>query len=130
VTVWAQGKDLLIGWVLASGLEVGHGGVFLGAPPCLFFLSDSKGTGQCDTQEVLLKGFGSQDTHETLNTLQWGPDSKLYGLHGVFTHSEVNGIKLDAAVWSYDVASKHFDVFAEGTSNPWGMDFDRHGDCF
>ena len=38
---------------------------------------------------MLLKGFGSQDTHETLNTFQWGPDGWLYGLHGVFTHSEV-----------------------------------------
>ncbi|HWY88028.1 MAG TPA: PVC-type heme-binding CxxCH protein, partial [Gemmataceae bacterium] len=52
------------------------------------------------------------------------------GLHGVFTHSEVNGVKLDAAVWNYDVATKKFGIFAEGTSNPWGMDFDRHGDCF
>jgi putative membrane-bound dehydrogenase-like protein len=130
VTVWAEGKDLPIGWDLASGLEVGHGGVFLGAPPYLFFLSDSKGAGKCDKQEVLLKGFGSHDTHETLNTFQWGPDSQLYGLHGVFTHSEVNGVKLDAAVWNYDVATKRFGIFAEGTSNPWGMDFDRHGDCF
>jgi len=40
--------------------------------------------------KILLKGFGSQDTHETLNTFQWGPDGKLYGLHGVFTHSEVH----------------------------------------
>jgi putative membrane-bound dehydrogenase-like protein len=130
VTVWADGKNLPIGWDLASGLEVGHGGVFLGAPPYLFFLSDTKGTGRCDRQEVLLKGFGSQDTHETLNTFQWGPDGKLYGLHGVFTHSEVNGVKLDAAVWTYDVPAKKFGIFAEGTSNPWGMDFDRNGDCF
>jgi len=130
VTVWAEGKDLPIGWDLATGLEIGHGGVFLGAPPYLFFLSDTRGAGKCDKQQILLKGFGSQDTHETLNTFQWGPDGKLYGLHGVFTHSEVDGVKLDAAVWTYDVRAKKFRIFAEGTSNPWGMDFDRHGDCF
>lgn len=130
VTTWATGADLPISWDLATGIEVGHGGVFLGAPPSLFFLSDTKGTGKCDKQEILLQGFGSQDTHETLNTFQWGPDSKLYGLHGVYTHSEVNGVKLDAAVWNYDVAARKFGIFAEGTSNPWGMDFDRNGDCF
>ena len=27
VTVWAEGKDLPIGWDLATGIEVGHGGV-------------------------------------------------------------------------------------------------------
>src|SRR5262245_10321134 len=128
VTVFAEGKDLPIGWDLATGLEVGHGGVFLGAPPYLFFIkNDGDKAGK---QEVLLKGFGSQDTHETLNTLQWGPDGKLYGLHGVFTQSEVDGVKMNAAVWRYDVRSKKFDIFAEGTSNPWGMDFDSRGNCF
>jgi putative membrane-bound dehydrogenase-like protein len=130
VTIWAEGKDLPIGWDLASGIEVGHGGVFLGAPPYLFFLSDPDNTGKCTKQGVLLKGFGSQDTHETLNTFQWGPDGRLYGLHGVFTVSEVDGVKMDAAVWRYDVKTKKFEIFAEGTSNPWGMDFDRNGQCF
>ncbi|MFO0968458.1 MAG: PVC-type heme-binding CxxCH protein [Gemmataceae bacterium] len=130
VTVWAEGKDLPIGWDLASGIEVGHGGVFLGAPPYLFFLSDPENTGKCTKQEVLLKGFGSQDTHETLNTFQWGPDGKLYGLHGVFTVSKVDGVEMTAAVWRYDVHKKKFEIFAEGTSNPWGMDFDRNGQCF
>ncbi len=147
VTIWAAAKDLPTGWDLASGLEVGHGGVFLGAPPYLFFLQDTDGDGKCDKQEILLKGFGSQDTHETLNTFQWGPDSKLYGLHGVFTHSEVDGVKMNAAVWRYAPSPTRrgsdpsppgrgagvrgkFDIFAEGTSNPWGMDFDQHGQCF
>src|SRR5262249_34101326 len=38
VSVWAAGKDLPTGWDLATGLEVGHGGVYLGASPYLFFL--------------------------------------------------------------------------------------------
>src|SRR5207302_4531349 len=74
VTVWAEGKDLPIGWDLATGIEVGYGGAFLGAAPYLFFLRDTKNSGKCDHQEILLKGFGSQDTHEALNTFQWGPD--------------------------------------------------------
>jgi putative membrane-bound dehydrogenase-like protein len=130
VTVWAEGKDLPIGWDLATGIELGNGGVYLGAAPYLFFLQDTKGVGKCDKQDILLKGFGSHDTHETLNTFQWGPDSKLYGLHGIFTHSQVDGIQMNAAVWRYDAPAKKFDIFAEGTSNPWGMDFDSRGQCF
>src|SRR6266446_8596057 len=57
VTIWAEGKDLPIGWDLASGIEVGHGGVFLGAPPHLFFLSDPMVMGKCTKQEILLTGF-------------------------------------------------------------------------
>jgi putative membrane-bound dehydrogenase-like protein len=137
VTIWAEGKDFPAGdhprhngFDLASGIEVGDGGVYLGAAPYLFFLQDKKGVGRCDTIEVLLKGFGSEDTHEVLNTLQWGPDGLLYGLHGIFTHSTVGETKIDAAVWRYNARAKHFDIFAEGTSNPWGMDFDAHGQCF
>jgi putative membrane-bound dehydrogenase-like protein len=130
VTVWAEGKNLPIGWDLASGIEVGHGGVFLGAAPHLFFLRDTQGAGRCDKQEILLSGFGSQDTHETLNTLQWGPDSLLYGLHGIFTQSRIGEVKMNAAVWRYDSRRKQFGIFAEGTSNPWGLDFDAHGQAF
>ncbi len=130
VTVWAEGKDLPIGWDLATGIEVGNGGVYLGAAPYLFFLKDTKGAGKCDSQEILLSGFGSQDTHETLNTFTWGPDGLLYGLHGIFTQSKVGEVKLNAAVWRYDPGRKQFGVFAEGTSNPWGLDFDQHGQLF
>src|SRR5205809_7685896 len=48
VTIWAEGKDLPIGWDLASGIEVGHGQVFLGAAPYLFSLRDTSGRGKCD----------------------------------------------------------------------------------
>jgi putative membrane-bound dehydrogenase-like protein len=129
VTVWAEGKDLPH-IDMASGIEVGYGGVFLGAAPYLLFLRDSTGAGRCDKVETLLSGFGSQDTHEVLNTLQWGPDGRLYGLQGIFTHSEVGGVRLDAAVWRYDLPRHKFDIFAEGTSNPWGLDFDPHGQAF
>jgi putative membrane-bound dehydrogenase-like protein len=136
VTIWAEGKDFPVpagrptAFDLATGIEVGNGGVYLGAAPHLYFLCDRKGTGRCDTHEILLSGFGSQDTHETLNTFQWGPDGRLYGLHGIFTHSKVGEVKLDAAVWRYDTRARQFGVFAEGTSNPWGLDFDPLGQAF
>jgi putative membrane-bound dehydrogenase-like protein len=129
-TVFAEGKDFPVSFDMASGLEVGNGGVYVGAPPYLFFIENKND--RPGKFEILLKGFGSQDTHETLNTFQWGPDGRLYGLHGVFTYSEVATpekpdaqarVKLNAGVWRYDTRAKKFEVFAEGTSNPWGMDW-------
>lgn len=143
-TVFAEGKDFPIpeerqraglgAFDLASGIEVGYGGVFVGAPPYLWFI-ENRGD-RPGRFEVLLKGFGSQDTHETLNTFQWGPDGWLYGLHGIFTQSEVRPadasaetppIRLNAAIWRYHPRTRKFEIFAEGTSNPWGMDW-RHSD--
>jgi putative membrane-bound dehydrogenase-like protein len=127
-TTFIEGKDFPVPFDLASGIEVGNGGVYLGAPPYLFFIENKND--KPGKIEILLKGFGSQDTHETLNTFQWGPDGRLYGLHGVFTYSEVKpaqadgpGVRMNAAVWRYDTKEKKFEVFAEGTSNPWGMDW-------
>ncbi|MCE9531915.1 MAG: c-type cytochrome [Planctomycetes bacterium] len=127
-TVFAEGKDFPVPFDMASGLEVGNGGVYVGAPPYLFFIENKND--KPGKFEVLLKGFGSQDTHETLNTFQWGPDGWLYGLHGVFTHSEVKpesadgpGTRLNAAVWRFHPKTKKFEIFSEGTSNPWGMDW-------
>jgi putative membrane-bound dehydrogenase-like protein len=127
-TVFCEGKDFPEAFDLASGLEVGNGGVYVGAPPCLWFI-ENKGD-KPGKFTKLLSGFGSEDTHEMLNTFQWGPDGRLYGLHGVFTHSNVKPTqadgpetRLNAGVWRYDTRTKQFEVFAEGTSNPWGMDW-------
>ncbi|MGI8967025.1 MAG: PVC-type heme-binding CxxCH protein, partial [Limisphaerales bacterium] len=34
---------------------------------------------------------------------------------------------ITAGIWRYHPTKKVFEVFAEGTSNPWGFDFDEHG---
>lgn len=124
---------------LVSGLELGFGGVWVGAAPEFLFISDADGDDVPDSKPiVLLDGWGYQDTHETLNSFIWGPDGWLYGCHGVFTHSKVgkpgtpdeNRTPLNAAIWRYHPVRHEFEVFAHGTSNPWGVDFNDRGQCF
>ena len=87
---------------------------------------------------MLLDGWGYQDTHEMLNTFSWGPDGWLYGTHGVFTNSNVGKPgapdserqRLNGAIWRYHPTARTFEVFAEGTSNPWGLDFNDYGHAF
>lgn len=124
---------------LVSGLEVGFGGVWVGAAPYLMFIADRNEDDKPDGDpEILLDGWAWQDTHETLNTFAWGPDGWLYGCHGVFTHSNVGKpgaddskrTKINAGVWRYHPIRQQFEVFGEGTSNPWGIDFNEYGQCF
>ncbi len=124
---------------LVSGLEVGFGGVWVGAAPHLLFLPDRDGDDRPDgPPQILLDGWGYQDTHETLNAFIWGPDGWLYGCHGVFTHSLVGKpgtpqerrVPLNAAIWRYHPTRHVFEVFAHGTSNPWGVDFNDLGQAF
>jgi putative membrane-bound dehydrogenase-like protein len=124
---------------LVSGIEVGFGGVWLGAAPALLFIADRDGDDQPDgPPQVLLDGWGYEDTHETLNSFAWGPDGWLYGCHGVFTHSRVGKpgtpdarrVPINAGIWRYHPTRHVFEVFAHGTSNPWGIDWDEHGQAF
>ena len=132
-------KIFIEGLNLVSGMELGFGGVWVGAPPFLMFIPDQDGDDVPDSKpQILLDGFGYQDTHETLNSFTWGPDGWLYGCHGVFTHSRVGKpgtpdeqrIPLNCGVWRYHPTKHQFDVFARGTSNPWGVDFNDYGQAF
>ncbi len=124
---------------LVSGIEVGFGGVWVGAAPYLLFIPVKPGSDTpAGPPEVVLDGWGFQDTHEMLNTFTWGPDGWLYGTHGVFTHSNVGKPgapdserqRLNGAIWRVHPTTRTFEVFAEGTSNPWGLDFNDYGHAF
>ncbi len=122
-----------------TGIALGHGGVYVGSPPNLLYIPDKNRDDVPDGDPVVkLDGFGRQDRHETLNSFLWGPDGWLYGCHGVFTHSKVGKpgapdnerVPLNAGVWRYHPINEKFEVFAWGTSNPWGLDFNDRGQAF
>ena len=134
-----QRKVFIEGLNLVSGLEVGFGGVWVGAAPNFMFIPDRDSDDRPDGKpQILLDGWGYQDTHETLNSFIWGPDGWLYGCHGVFTHSKVGKpgtpdaerVPFNAGVWRYHPTRHTFEAFAQGSSNPWGVDFNEHGQCF
>ena len=137
--VFDKKKTFTDSLTFSSGIAVGFGGVFVGSPPNLTFIPDANGDDKPDgPPEVLLDGWGIQDRHETLNSFIWGPDGWLYGCHGVFTHSRVgkpgdDDAKrqfIDAGIWRYHPVRKKFEIFARGLSNPWGFDFNDHGQGF
>jgi len=132
-TVFAEGLNLV------SGMEVGHGGVWVGAAPQLLFIPDRNGDDKPDgPPQVMLDGFGFADTHETTNSFLWGPDGWLYGNQGVFNSSmigkpgaqDAQRTYLSAGVWRYHPTRDVFEVFAHGGSNQWGLDYDEVGQMF
>ena len=123
----------------SSGIATGFGGVFLGSPPHLLFIADRNDDLIPDGEpEVLLDGWGAEDTHETLNSFAWGPDGWLYGTQGVFTHSKVGKpgtpdkqrVPINCGVWRYHPQRHVFERWCEGVSNQWGMDWNDRGEMF
>jgi len=130
-TVFMEGLNLV------SGIEVGFGGVWIGAAPQLIFVPKDADD-RAGKPRVLLDGFGFQDTHETLNSFTWGPDGWLYGNQGVFNHALIGKpgspdsgrTEMRSGVWRYHPVRHVFEIFAHGGSNQWGLDFNSTGDLF
>ena len=101
-------------------------------------LEDTDEDDRCDQTTTMLGGFGLEDRYELLNVFTWGPDGWLYMTQGVFTHSKVKDpdhperteVIMNAAVARYHPTSKRFEIFSDGTSNQWHVDFDRYGNAF
>lgn len=138
VTVFLEGLNI------PSGVAVGHGGVWIANSPDILFVPDADRDAKPDgPAQVVVTGFGRTDTHELPNSLTWGPDGWLYGLNGVFNHSHVKyskenpnyredqqGWPLTCAMFRIHPRTREFQVFAEGTSNPWGIAFNDEGEAF
>ena len=124
-----------------TSVEVGQGGVWLMCPPQLLFLPDRDGDDVPDGEaEVVLDGFtvAQSNYHNFANGLRWGPDGWLYGRCGHSCPGRVGvpgtpderRIPIEGGVWRYQPGSEVFEVLTHGTTNPWGHDWDRHGELF
>ena len=133
-TVFASGLDRL------TSVEVGFGGVWALAAPNLLFFPDKDRDDKPDGPPiVVLDGWdGGAVRHNIVNGLKWGPDGWLYGRHGILATSVVGApgasesqrTKINCGVWRYHPTKKVFEAIAHGTTNPWGFDFDQHGEMF
>ena len=128
------------GFNYITGIEVGFGGVWVMSPPNLYFIPDRDGDDKPDGEpEVLFDGFGYKESrHNLANGFTWGPDGWLYGGHGRTSPSDVGRpgtpadkrIHCDGGVYRIHPTRLVFENFADGTTNPWGVDFDDYGQCF
>ena len=133
--VFRKSKDFVTGLNIASGFCLGNGGVYVVQPPYLLFYPDKNEDDVPDGDpEVLLSGFGIEDSHSLANSLQWGPDGWLYGAAGSTSTCKIKNpanpkdvVEFQQGIWRYHPKTKRFELFSEGGGNTYGLDFDRNG---
>ena len=122
-----------------SGIAWGHGGVWLTALPYFLFLPDRDHDDVPDgPAEILLDGWDMKAKHNVFNKPSWGPDGWLYSMNGILSNSKVGKpgtpdaerIALNCGVWRFHPVTRKFEVVANGTTNPWGIDWDDYGRGF
>jgi putative membrane-bound dehydrogenase-like protein len=116
------------------------GGVFALCPPQLLFIPDANGDDVPDGEpQVLLDGFNADAIrHNIANGLKFGPDGWIYGRHGILASSKVGRpgasdaerVLVNAGIWRYHPVTHKFEMVANGTTNPWGHDWDENGQLF
>jgi putative membrane-bound dehydrogenase-like protein len=133
-------KVFLDGLKRLTSVELGYGGVYAMAPPYLYFIPDANGDDKPDGEpQILLDGWDIETArHNFANGLKWGPDGWLYGRNGIQAPSRPGTPATPAdkrplvtgAIWRFHPKDHRFEVVAEGTTNPWGHDWDEHGQLF
>lgn len=123
-----------------TGIEVGFGGAWVMSPPNIYFIPDRDADDRPDSDPiVLLDGFGNHaNSHNLANGFAWGPDGWLYGTHGRTNWSEIGKpgsspkerVRFDGGVYRYHPERHVWEPFADGTTNPWGIDWDDFGQAF
>jgi putative membrane-bound dehydrogenase-like protein len=122
-----------------SGFQIGFGGVWVCDAPHLLFIPDKNRDDISDGPPVvMLDGWATDAEHNFLNGLTWGLDGWLWGRHGIKKPSLVgrpgtpdkDRVELSCAIWRFHPTRHVFEIVADGTVNPWGLDWNEDGQPF
>ncbi|HTD66713.1 MAG TPA: HEAT repeat domain-containing protein, partial [Candidatus Limnocylindria bacterium] len=124
------------GLMIPTGLEVAENGCYVGHGTELLLLKDNDGDGKADERRVVLRGFGTGDNHQNINSFMWGDGGQLFMCQGLHIHSHVEtpwGISSleQAGVWRLRPRLLRLDGFfgsANEPQNPWGWVFTDWGE--
>ena len=113
--------------------EFGDGGVYVSEEPHMSFIKDTDGDGKADHRELVLTGFGCEDSHHALHDFVWSPDGDLIFRESIFHHSQVETpygpVRQQNSGW-FRFEPRQHKLTSFGTyhsTNPWGVTFDDWG---
>lgn len=111
------------------------GGIFVGAPPHLYYFKDTNNDHKADQQEIVFTGFGRSNVQGLMNCLHWGPDNRIYGQTSssgatitCVKHPDRPALELRQRDFSFD--PKTLEMRPESGGAQHGMCFDDWGNRF
>lgn len=132
-TVFADGLAIPLGilpWGNGDTCYVQHG-------HDLKLYKDTDGDGRADTFEVVLTGFGVQDSHLFPHQFTRAPGGWIWMAQGLFNHSQVHKPGSDEIVdWPKCSMARmrpdgsEFEVISTGPNNIWGLVITGEGEAF
>ena len=128
--------------VFADGLAIPLGvlpyknGVYVQHGTEIVFLSDTDGDGRADKREVILSGFGVQDSHLFPHQFTRAPGNWIWMAQGAFNYSKVKTTTGKEQQFDQTRMAKFrsdgsdFDITSQGPCNIWGLVLDGNGQAW
>jgi putative heme-binding domain-containing protein len=137
-TVFAEGLMIPTGLEIAPrppDVKPEGATAYVGEGAKLWQMTDVDGDGRADRKQVVLRGFGTGDNHQNINSFRWSPGGELMFCQGLHAFSRVETpygiVKLDeAGLWRFRPRVHRLDAFYGGAAdpqNPWGWVWTKWG---
>jgi len=128
--VFADGLAIPLGMLpYRNGAYVQHGTEIL-------FLSDTDRDGRADQREVILSGFGVQDSHLFPHQFTRAPGNWIWMAQGAFNYGKVRTTRNreqqfdQTRMAKFRADGSDFDITSQGPCNIWGLVLDGNGQAW
>ncbi len=128
------------GLVMPLGILPYKDGVYVQYGREIRFYRDTDGDGKADTHEVVLTGFGTQDSHLFPHQFTRAPGGWILAAQGLFNTSTVRrpggkpfGSGVESILWRhcklarFTLDGSDFELLTAGPNNIWGLTVSREG---
>lgn len=125
------------GLAIPLGILPYKGGCYVQHGPDIVFLRDTDGDGRADQRDVVLTGFGVQDSHLFPHQFTRAPGGWIWMAQGAFNYSTVTGpnlpepVKFDQTrMAKFRPDGSQFTITSNGPCNIWGLVINAVGETF
>jgi len=118
---------------IPTSFAFANGGVVVAQAPHFLFLKDTDGDDKADVREVIIDGWGIQDTHAGPSNLRYGLDNKIWGTVGYSAFDGQSGgvsHKFSQGVYHFNPDGSGLEYLGSTSNNTWGLGFSEEFDTF
>ncbi|MEO6282121.1 MAG: PVC-type heme-binding CxxCH protein [Dyadobacter sp.] len=118
---------------IPTSMVFSNGGIIVSMAPDFLFMKDTNGDDVADVREVIITGWGKNDTHAGPSNLQYGFDNKIWGVLG---YSGFNGtidgkkFNFSQGVYHFKPDGKEFAYLGNSSNNTWGLGVTEDNNVF
>jgi uncharacterized protein len=118
---------------IPTSLVFSNGGIIVSMAPDFVFMKDTNGDDVADVREVIITGWGKNDTHAGPSNLQYGFDNKIWGVLGYSGFKGfIDGKKMNfpQGLYHFRPDGKDFAFLGGSSNNTWGLGMTEDNNVF